>query len=139
MAPTKKVSFGDVTITDYPIIMGDNPACTGVPITIDWEPMGTHTRNLELYEYTRKQRRHGRKKLIIPVHQRSTMLLNAGYTQQQIIKRALEVAEIKNKREETIKAHQLENRGFGKFSKSFKSSFSKIGKPSKTTVTARSA
>mmetsp|Transcript_26094 Transcript_26094/g.57485 ORF Transcript_26094/g.57485 Transcript_26094/m.57485 type:complete len:86 (+) Transcript_26094:113-370(+) len=62
MAPTKKVSFGDVTITDYPIIMGDNPACSGVPITIDWEPMGTHTRNLELYEYTRKQRRHGRKK-----------------------------------------------------------------------------
>merc|ERR1712151_248569 len=101
-----------------------------------------HTRNLELYEYTRTQSRLPRRKLVIPVHRRSQMLLDAGYTQEQIIKRALEVVEIKNQREETIKSNQLQ--GFGKFSKNFKATFSRLNigvgpKPSKTTVIARSA
>ena len=102
--------------------------------------MRSHTRNLELYEYTRTSTRVHRRKLLIPVQMRSQMLLDAGYTQEQIIRRALEVAEIKNQREETIKSYQLQ--GFGKFSKSFKATFSKLNlgpKPSKITVIARSA
>ena len=104
--------------------------------------MGTHTRNLELYEYTRSQGRTSRRKLVIPVHKRSQMLLDAGYTQEQIIKRALEVAEIKNQREESLKDAQVQ--GLGKFGKSFKATFAKLNlgvnpKPTKTTVTARSA
>merc|ERR1711935_563250 len=83
------VTFGDLTIIEYPIILGDNPACTGCPITIGWDPIGKHTRNLELYEYTRTQSRLSRRKLVIPVQKRSQMLLDAGYTQDQIIKRAL--------------------------------------------------
>jgi hypothetical protein len=182
MTSSKQVTFGDLTIQEYPIILGDNPACTGCPITIDWgkfdlglsrlfafarhsilwlsilqkiahavfafayfliftiEPMRSHTRNLELYEYTRTSTRVHRRKLLIPVQMRSQMLLDAGYTQEQIIRRALEVAEIKNQREETIKSYQLQ--GFGKFSKSFKATFSKLNlgpKPSKITVIARSA
>ena len=106
------------------------------------EPMGSHTRNLELYEYTRTSTRVSRRKLVIPVQKRSQMLLDAGYTQKQIIKRALEVAEIKNEREETIKSQQLQ--GFGKFSKNFRATFAKLNiaagpKLSKTTVIARSA
>ena len=142
MSPQKQVTFGDLTITEYPIIMGANPACNGCPITIGWEPMGTHTRNLELYEYTRSQTRQSRRKLVIPVHKRSTMLLDAGYTQEQIIKRALEVAEIKNQREESMKDAQVT--GFGKLSKGLNATFAKLNlgvapKPTKTTVTARSA
>merc|ERR1712157_153813 len=122
---------------------------TGCPITIDWEPIGTYTRNLELYEYTRTQSRQHRRKLVIPVQKRSQILLNAGFTQEQIITRALEVADTKSQRAETIKSHQLQ--GFGKFSKNFKSTFSKLNtgfvlvkdgivpKPSKTTVISRSA
>lgn len=142
MATSKKVTFGDLTIIEFPIILGDNPACSGCPITIDWEPMRKHTRNLELYEYTRTQSRHNRRRLVIPVQKRSQMLLDAGYTQEQIIKRALVMAKIKNQREETVKSHQLQ--GFGKFSKNFKATLSKLNigvgpKPSKTTVIARSA
>ena len=104
--------------------------------------MGTHTRNLELYEYARTQSRQPRRKLVIPVLTRSQMLIDAGYTQEQIVTRALEVLEIKNQREETIRSTQLQ--GFGKFSKNFKATFSKLNigvgpKPAKTTVTARSA
>ena len=106
------------------------------------EPMGSQTRNLELYEHTRTSTRASRRKLVIPVQKRSQMLLDAGYTQKQIIKRALEVAEIKNEREETVKSLQLQ--GFGKFSKNFKRTFSKLNlaavpKLAKTTVIARSA
>lgn len=36
MSPQKQVTFGDLTITEYPIIMGANPACNGCPITIGW-------------------------------------------------------------------------------------------------------
>mmetsp|Transcript_6075 Transcript_6075/g.14716 ORF Transcript_6075/g.14716 Transcript_6075/m.14716 type:complete len:142 (+) Transcript_6075:118-543(+) len=141
MSPQQKqVTFGDLTITEFPIIMGYNPACQGCPITIGWEPMGTHTRNLELYEYTRGPNRVSRRKLVIPVQKRSQMLLDAGYTQEQIIKRALQVAEIKNEREESIKDGDVQ--GFGKFSKSFKATFAKLNisnGPKKTTVIARSA
>ena len=70
------------------------------------------------------------------------MLLDAGYTQEQIIKRALQINEIKSQRAETVKSLQLQ--GFGKFSKNFKATFMKLNigagpKPAKTTVIARSA
>ena len=69
------------------------------------------------------------------------MLLDAGYTQEQIIKRALQVQEIKNQRWETLKGDDIQ--GFGKLSKTFKTTFAKLNlaaaNPKKTTVTARSA
>ena len=79
---------------------------------------------------------------MIPVQKRSQMLLDAGYTQEQIIKRALQINEIKSQRAETVKSLQLQ--GFGKFSKNFKATFMKLNiavgpKPAKTTVIARSA
>ena len=37
MSPQQnQVTFGDLTITEFPVIMGDNPACQGCPITIGW-------------------------------------------------------------------------------------------------------
>mmetsp|Transcript_13316 Transcript_13316/g.37486 ORF Transcript_13316/g.37486 Transcript_13316/m.37486 type:complete len:145 (+) Transcript_13316:240-674(+) len=140
---SKQVRFGDLTITEYPIILGDNPACNGAPITIGWEPIRTYTRNLELYEYTRTHRRHGRKKLVIPVQKRSQILLDAGYTEEEIIKAALKVAQIKSQREETL--NESQQKGFDKFSSNIRKGFSKLKidmsgpKPPKPSVVARSA
>jgi len=105
-----------------------------------------------LHEYTRTQRRHhGKKRLVmIPVQMRSQILLDAGFTQEQIIERALEVAKIQRQREETyasLRGSSPQLQGFGKLlSKNFKSglnSLKEIGvgpKPSiRTTVSARSA
>ena len=36
MVSQKQVTFGDLTIKEYPIILGDHPSCTGAPITIGW-------------------------------------------------------------------------------------------------------
>mmetsp|Transcript_14392 Transcript_14392/g.14226 ORF Transcript_14392/g.14226 Transcript_14392/m.14226 type:complete len:86 (-) Transcript_14392:53-310(-) len=85
----------------------------------------------------------------MPIVKRSQLLLDAGYTREQIIKRVLEVAEIRRLRAEStldISSSSKNNNGFGKFSKDFVSGFSnfaKIGvgpKPTKAiTVTARTA
>lgn len=141
----KSVTFGDIEIRDYPIILGDNPACTGCPISIDWKSTSQQTRNMELYEYTRAQqgRKTGKgKKLVIPVQARSQMLLDAGYTQEQIIERALEVAEIKRLREESAKDSSNPG-GFQKVSKNIVTGFNNLTfgfpKPLKRSFTARTA
>ena len=113
--------------------------------------MDTHTRNMELHEYKRTQHRRSKKRPTkIRVQMRSQMLLDAGFTQEQIIERALEVAKIQRQREETyasLRGSSPQLQGFGKLlSKNFKSglnSLKEIGvgpKPSiRTTVSARSA
>jgi hypothetical protein len=146
----KEVTFGDITVREYPIILGDHPSCTGVPITIGWDYGDTETtRNFELYEYHKSQRgvssSKSKKRLFIPVQKRSQMLLEAGYTQEQIITRALEVAEIKRLRAETAMKAQNEQQGFGRISKNFMTGFNNlvIGVGPKlvkaTTITARTA
>merc|ERR1712232_1361393 len=113
---------------------GDNPSCDGCPITIDWEPIGTQTRNLELYEYTRMDtRKRNKKKLSIPVQTRSQMLLDAGCTHKQIVDRALEINEIKKRRAESASSSGNELKkilgidGFQKLSKNFQKSFANLG------------
>ncbi|OEU16272.1 hypothetical protein FRACYDRAFT_268939 [Fragilariopsis cylindrus CCMP1102] len=145
----KEVTFGDITIREYPIILGDHPSCTGVPITIDWDYYGETTRNFELHEYHRSQHRvtgsGSKKHLFIPVQKRSQMLLDAGYTQQQIIGRALKVAEIKRLRAESVMKAQKEQLGLGKISRTLMTGLNNlvIGVRPKlvkaTTITARSA
>jgi hypothetical protein len=40
-AQPKSVSFGKVRIRSYPLILGDNPSCSGgLPVTLDWERIG---------------------------------------------------------------------------------------------------
>jgi len=86
----------------------------------------------------------------MPIVKRSQLLLDAGYTREQIIKRVLEVAEIRRLRAEStldISSSSKNNNGFGKFSKDIiggLSKFAMIGvgsnKPTKArTVTARTA
>ena len=74
--------------------------------------LATTTRNLEVYEYTRheeQQRRRRRsttrrtnmkkKVAVLSIAKRSQLLLAAGYTQDQIMKRALEMAELQHLRQ----------------------------------------
>ena len=114
VALKKEVTFGTtITIREYPIIMGDNPAATGgCPITLGWTVLATTTRNLEVYEYTRHEEQHRRRRrsttrrtkknkkvTVLSIAKRSQLLLAAGYTQDQIIKRALEMAELQHLRQ----------------------------------------
>jgi hypothetical protein len=154
--PYKHVSFSELTITEYPMELGDHPSCAhGAPVTIGWEPQGTQTRNLEMYEYTRKTRRT-RKQLHIPVHTRGHLLLRAGYSLQEIGNATMQVQVDRKLRAESLSAHGNWNRvrmmleTTGKLPKGIAEItgetlklgggfISKITKPVRKTVQARSA
>merc|ERR1719491_170997 len=118
--------------------------------------MTSYTRNLELYEYTRADSRttQNRKRLSMPIGDRSQLLLDAGYTREQIIQRVFEVADIQKLRADSMldsvssSSKNNNSSGFGKFSKDIIGGFSKfaligVGFNNKLTkartVTARTA
>jgi len=184
----KRVSFGDVNVTEYPIELGINPAGSGCPITIGWNPLGSYSCDLDIYEQYRMmgrsrmhsdnalmmvgdaatRRKMARRRMVLSVRTRTQMLLDAGYTPDQIIERTLQVAEIRDQREESIRkstptgffsmslnlSPRSNKSGSGnKLSEKFRKSFGKISlgngiagsmagtsqKPPRKTLTARSA
>lgn len=81
---------------EFPIVLGENPAVSsGAPIELGWKLVKVYTRELQLYEYLRSDlRTRGRKSLTIPVSDRTQLLLESGYSLEDIgaaIKRAEEV------------------------------------------------
>ena len=98
------VTFGDLTITEFPMELGDNPAVSnGCPIRLGSEPLRTTTRNLDLYEYIRQDTRRHRTRLPISVPVRAEILFAAGYTMDQIMKATMEADEIKELRNDSLK------------------------------------
>ena len=127
MSPTsyKMVAFGDVTVTEFPMILGDNPGLTsgGAPTQLDWKPLGeSETFDLEIYEYMIKRQRHEErqikgkeeagyyhsKKLSVPP--RAQILIEAGYTIDEIANAVMQVQEIQKQRAESIQANGLGER-----------------------------
>jgi hypothetical protein len=145
MSP-KQVTFGNLTIREYPMEIGDHPSVSaGAPVQIGWEPQETHKRNLDFYEHMRADRRRGRKKLAIPVQKRGQILLRAGYTLEQIGNAAMKAHEDKKLRADTLK-HQSWDRAnmvletTGKLPKEIFGGFANVlMKPIRKTVQARTA
>jgi hypothetical protein len=151
---SKHVHFSDLTIAEYPMILGDHPSCNnGAPVTIGWEQQASQTRNLELYEYTRKPRRT-RRQLHIPVQTRAIMLLQGGYTLQEIGNATHQVSLDRKLRAESISSHGNWNRVKNMLDKGILGGvvdmtgetlklggglLNKITKPVRRTVQARSA
>ena len=98
------VTFGELTIIEFPIELGDNPSVSnGCPIRMGSEPLRTSTRNLELYEYIRKDTRRHRTRLPMSVPLRAEILFAAGYTMDQIMKATMAAEEIKALRNDSLK------------------------------------
>ena len=101
-AEMKKVQFGDLVITEFPIILGDNPAVTmGAPITIDWTPQGEISYKINVYESIRGTRRR-RRKLLISVSNRAILLLAAGYSIDDIADASIDAQQVKFGRQESM-------------------------------------
>jgi hypothetical protein len=106
----KKVRFGRIVITEFPIILGDNPAVTsGAPITIDWIPQGERFFSVESYEQCKPARRR-RRRLLISVSHRAILLLAAGYSIDDIADASINAQQIKFSRQETMQASQYRER-----------------------------
>lgn len=55
----KSVSFGDLEIRSYPVILGDNPFChSGCPLQLDWTYVEQRAMAIDEYENARVPRRH---------------------------------------------------------------------------------
>ena len=142
----KKVAFSTCTIQEYPVILGDNPACAnGVPVTIDWKPVQSSTTEVELHDYIRAtQRRHG-KELVLPVQDRTQMVLDAGSSMEDVANTVLEVDQIRKDRAETFNTSefgekmQIFQERLERLPKGIVKNVLKLGRANKNGVAARSA
>eukprot|EP00529_Nitzschia_sp_RCC80_P035665 CAMPEP_0113482596 /NCGR_PEP_ID=MMETSP0014_2-20120614/23001_1 /TAXON_ID=2857 /ORGANISM="Nitzschia sp." /LENGTH=176 /DNA_ID=CAMNT_0000376119 /DNA_START=127 /DNA_END=657 /DNA_ORIENTATION=- /assembly_acc=CAM_ASM_000159 len=100
----KHVDFESLTIREYPVILGDNPnVSSGAPLSLGWEYTEQPRRNIDMYEYTRKERR-SRKHLAIPVEVRGQILLKMGYSIEELAMATMESDEIKRQRAESMRS-----------------------------------
>jgi hypothetical protein len=130
----KKVTFGEVTVTEFPIAVGSNPACSsGCPIEMAWIPKEDNTTNvsidLSMYEYLRtnksggggggssssssgssgqlqqqrrQQQQRRKKEMLLSVTARARLLMQAGYSLDEIGNATMAVELIQKQRRETL-------------------------------------
>uniref|UniRef100_A0A6U3NW40 Uncharacterized protein n=1 Tax=Ditylum brightwellii TaxID=49249 RepID=A0A6U3NW40_9STRA len=80
----RQTSFGDVTIRDYGMIIGDHPCCSyGPPVTLDWEYYEHTSCSLDDYEYNRPRRRSLRQ-MNLNYYKRKELLQLAGANKGEI-------------------------------------------------------
>lgn len=110
-ATTKSVSFGEVDILEFPIILGENPAVSGgAPIEIGWELLDRQKRDVQLYEYMRgSQRRLDRKSFVLSASERARMLKGLGYTKTDIESATLRAEAAQKQRTESLKEEVSSN------------------------------
>jgi hypothetical protein len=55
---TKSVSFGNIEVREYPMVLGDNPSCRdGLPVSLGWEYAQLCLMDVDDYEHDRPPRR----------------------------------------------------------------------------------
>jgi hypothetical protein len=104
--PKKSVSFGDITIRDHPMIIGDSVPGCGVPLTIDWEAQSEVVLKVEDYEDYRPERRRGRS-MIMPPNIRASMAMSSGCTMREISRAISECERIRKERASSLPSEKL--------------------------------
>jgi hypothetical protein len=96
------VQFSTITVREYPIMMGDNPAVSdGPPLTIDWEYNELPYLDVEAFESVRRSRRTG-KSLVLSRKRRENILRNVGYQDVQIVAGIRHVKKLQSLRMQTV-------------------------------------
>ena len=91
----RRISFNNVTVREYVMIMGDHPNCRyGPPVTISWDYLEYEPVSLNEYEGHHSRRRPLRK-LYLFVPQRKQICLDQGHTMKEVkdAKRACKLAQ----------------------------------------------
>ena len=74
----KKITFGNVTIIEFPVVLGDNPTTvTGVPVQLGDKPFSSKEYDIQSYEDSKRvavvgqqQQQRSRKELILSPQER---------------------------------------------------------------------
>jgi len=100
----KRVSFGDVEIRKYPVILGDHPNCeVGPPVTIDWEPFKAKSFQVEYYESKRGRRRTKDELQMGWIERKQLLRKGDDATDEEMRQAACEAQRIRSQREKTKK------------------------------------
>ena len=104
----KSVRFSNVTVREYPIILGDNPSVTvGPPVTIDWQPFSEELLDLESHMLMTPLPHRTNEQMSMPSMYRREILLNAGCSCCDMMKAMDGTNFIKEQRLATIKSLKL--------------------------------
>lgn len=104
----KALRFGNVSIREYPVIVGDNPGgISGPPLSIGWEYYDEMTVDLISYEEQRPPRRQGRE-MLVPVDVRFQRLRTAGYSRSEIVALTKPVNVARTQRRRTLDTLHLQ-------------------------------
>lgn len=98
------VGFDNVTIFEFPMVLGDNPSCSnGAPVCLGRKAISSKTQSIDIYEFIRKGKRRSRRRLILDVPTRAEILLSAGFEMYEIVDATLAVQAIRKSRVESLK------------------------------------
>ena len=93
--------FGTIEIIEFPWALGDNPSVSsGAPLTIEWMSQCRTQVDIERFETSRPQRRHG-SALLLSKHDRETILLRHSYSIEEIKYGCTKAANSKQQRNDT--------------------------------------
>jgi hypothetical protein len=80
----RQVSFGDVTINEHLVVVGDNPGgCGGTPVTLGWESLQQHKISLDRYETARDGHRRPFARLRMAKDHREKVLREIGFSRSE--------------------------------------------------------
>jgi len=102
---TKEVIFDDITVREYPQILGDNPMVTaGPPVTLAWNYQNEYTMDFNLYECSRSvEKRRSSGRLSISPKKRVESLISAGYGLEDIADAIINANKIKCQRMDSLR------------------------------------
>ena len=105
--PNSKVKFGSVSIREFSIEIGDNPSCSrGPAVTLGWDIVKTSTYvNVEKYEQSWHSFHHtgmNAPDMILTRKERERMLLENGFSANDIADGIRKILKVKNQRRQTI-------------------------------------
>jgi hypothetical protein len=104
-----KVRFHLVEIIELSIVLGDNPACSGAPLSCGWDVIGRQTMYFLSYENERQGKRRRRsRQLLVPSRVRSKLLLQNGFDNEEIEKVIGTNELIQLQRRETVQQSELQ-------------------------------
>jgi hypothetical protein len=106
----KSVRFDNISIREYPIIIGNNPGVSGgVPFTLDWTPVQHDPVVLTIddYEEARPGPPRSQSELKIPSSYRTEVLRRLGFSRRDIQMGTKEANIIRSRRRRTIETLHL--------------------------------